>query len=285
MGAETAIAWTDSTFNPWWGCTKIDAACVHCYADTLDRRYGGGHWGPHAQRRTFGEKHWNEPLKWEREAAKDGVRRRVFCGSMCDWADILAPAGAVEQLWDLIRRTPHLDWLLLTKRADRIEQLLPKDWGDGYQNVWQGVTVGDQAGRWRLDHLTRIRARVRFVSVEPLLEPLDLSKWLAVRDTGHGPAPSWELTRSSDGEGTPLLHWVIVGAESGPKARPMAENWVRGIRDQCVASGAGFFYKQQVTNGGLRKIETPQLDGRRWVDPPTGIAPRARDLERERQVA
>lgn len=261
MGAETAIAWTDSTFNPWWGCTKVDPACLHCYAETFDKRVGGKHWGPNAERRVFGDAHWNEPLKWNRETTKAGERRRVFSASMCDWADVLAPPGLVQRLFGLIRSTPALDWLLLTKRADRIARLLPPDWtwGDGrpaspYANVWLGVTVGDRAGLQRADELRAIPARVRFLSVEPLLEDLG----------------QIDLTG---------IHWVIVGAESGPGARPMAEDWVRSVRDQCKAAGVGFFYKQQVTNGGMRKIETPELDGRRWVDPPTGIAPRATDLQ------
>ncbi len=258
MGVETAIAWTDSTFNPWWGCARIDPACEHCYAEALAKRYGHAVWGTTAGRRTFGDKHWNEPEKWNAAAIRAGVRHRVFCGSMCDWADKDAPAAEVPRLFALIRRTLGLDWLLLTKRHDRIAQTLPADWGEGYPNAWLGCTVGDKPGLRRAETLRHIPARVRFLSIEPLLEDLgDVS--------GH-----------LDG-----IHWVIVGAESGAHARPMEEAWVRNIRDQCIAAGVGFFYKQQVTNGGSRKIETPVLDGRRWVDPPTGIAPRASDLARQ----
>src|SRR5258707_547906 len=127
MSQQSAIEWTDHTYNPWWGCTKISAGCDHCYADTLSTRYGHDVWGPDAPRRFFGDKHWAEPIKWDRDAAAAGVRRRVFCGSMCDWAEGRHDqAEARTRLFALIEATPNLDWQLLTKRPGAIPHLVPK---------------------------------------------------------------------------------------------------------------------------------------------------------------
>lgn len=220
MADKTEIAWTDSTFNPWWGCSKVGPGCDHCYAEALDRRTGGDHWGPNKTPRVMSGDNWRKPVRWHRIAAASGTRRRVFCGSMCDWADKNAPDGQRDRLWDLIRTTPALDWQLLTKRAPNIAKSLPPDWGDGYENVWLGVTVENRKhGLPRIKHLRSVPARVRFLSIEPLLEdfgPLDLSG----------------------------IHWVIVGGESGPLARPMQPEWVASIRAQCEAQGVPFFFKQ-----------------------------------------
>src|SRR5687767_6851032 len=116
MGRNSTIEWTTHTFNPWWGCTKVSPGCQNCYAERLSTRYGHDVWGPGAKRRTFGEDHWKEPLRWEAEAARTGVRARVFCASMADVFDKDAPAKERKRLWKLIAKTPHLDWLLLTKR-------------------------------------------------------------------------------------------------------------------------------------------------------------------------
>lgn len=220
MGQETGISWTHHTFNPWWGCTAISPGCDHCYAETFDKRVGGAHWGKDAPRRLFGEKHWNEPRKWNEAAQKAGERRRVFCASMADIFDADAPEGQRERLWPLIRETPWLDWLLLTKRHGRIARNLPADWGDGYANVWLGVTVDDRRnGLPRVDVLRTIPARVRFLSVEPLLEDLG-----AVDLSG--------------------IHWVIMGGESGPGARVFLEDWARSLIRQCREQGAAPFVKQ-----------------------------------------
>lgn len=154
MGKETGIGWTRHTFNPWWGCKKVSAGCKFCYAESIDKVYGGGqHWGIGAPRREFGDKHWNEPRRWNKQAVKDGVRRRVFCASMADVFDPEAPAGALERLWQLIRETPQLDWLLLTKRPERIASSLPADWGKGWHNVWLGTSVENQeAADKRIPH-------------------------------------------------------------------------------------------------------------------------------------
>jgi protein gp37 len=220
MAEETEIAWTDSTFNPWWGCTKVAPGCDNCYAEALHNRFGGGHWGPGTTPRMMSIQNWNKPRRWQREAEASGVRRKVFCGSMCDWTDKNAPDGQRERLWQLIRETPNLDWQLLTKRAGNIEKCLPDDWGDGYQNVWLGVTVEDRAhGLKRMEMLKTIPAIVRFLSMEPLLESI-------------GPI---EL----DG-----IDWVIVGGESGPNARPLKSAWVNDIYNQCGEQMTPFFFKQ-----------------------------------------
>lgn len=140
---KTKINWATSTFNPWQGCTKVSAGCDHCYAERLDARnlYGEEtHWGAGVARRLFSETNWQKPLAWDRKASREGTRPRVFCASVADWADKEAPVGQRDRLWETIRNTPHLDWLLLTKRAPNIKKYLPTDWGKtGYTNCWLGV--------------------------------------------------------------------------------------------------------------------------------------------------
>ena len=221
MGVETEIAWTDHTFNPWWGCTKISPGCANCYAMAFDRRVGGKHWGPAAPRRIFGEKHWAEPLKWNEAAKKSGKPGLTFCASMADVFEAAAPLTEREKLWPLIRATPYLRWQLLTKRPERVAAALPADWGDGYENVWLGTTVEDQhRADMRLPILRSLPARVRFVSVEPMLEAMDLRGRL-------------------DG-----VAWVIVGGESGGGARPMRDEWTDPILAACAEVGAAPFVKQ-----------------------------------------
>lgn len=228
MGENTAIEWCDHTFNLSWGCTKVSPACTNCYAETWAKRTGFDVWGPKAERRTFGEKHWREPLKWNAAAERAGVRRRVFCSSM---ADVFEDHPTIEQerakLWPLIQATPWLDWLLLTKRADRIASCLPGNFSRvTFPNVWLGFTAEDQEwfsrratailkqpGLWQLPALW-------FVSAEPLLGPIDFKLALG-----------W-------------IGWVIGGGESGPHARPMHPQWARLLRDQCQAAGVSFLFKQ-----------------------------------------
>lgn len=248
MGAKTGIQWTDRTFNPWIGCTKIDPACTNCYAAVetfprVQRGHGIELWGKNAHRHRTSADNWKQPRRWNREAESTGLRQRVFCASLCDVfedRDDLAPWRA--DLWQLIRETPHLDWQLLTKRADCIAKFLPPDWGAGYDNVWLGVTAGDQAGAdKRLPLLGALPAKVRFVSYEPALE-----------------AVNWRTHFARF-----KFHWLIVGAESGATdetRRPMDEAWVRSARDDSAANGVAFFYKQNVTEHG-HKIGLPMLDG------------------------
>jgi protein gp37 len=243
VSEHTEIAWCDHTFNPWWGCSKVSEGCKNCYAERVSARFGGDHWGDGKQRRTFGTKHWLEPLKWSARVTKTGIRERVFSGSMCDIFDGIADPIERMNLFRLIARTPGLDWLLLTKRPEYIRAMLHPSWlSNPMPNVWFGATVENAARRDRILNLVQVPATVRFLSCEPLLGDLG-------RVNLKG------------------IHWVIAGAESGPWARPMSEDWVRSLRDQCQAQGVAFFYKQRIENG--RKISTPELDGRRWVEFPT----------------
>lgn len=239
MGERTAISWTDHTFSPVWGCIRVSPGCEHCYAEAFAKRMGLKIWGPSKStpRRTFNATHWSEPLKWNRLAARAGVRRRVFCGSMCD---IFEDHPTVDQerakLWPLIRATPHLDWQLLTKRPERITQCLPDDWDGGYPNVWLGTSVEDQPrADLRVPLLIGIPATVRFLSCEPLLGPVDLT---AVR-----PEPTDRGIRYADA--LRLIDWIIVGGESGPKARPMLIAWAGDLRNQCAQHRVAFFFKQR----------------------------------------
>ncbi len=252
MGDKTLIAWTDHTFNIAWGCVKVSPGCTNCYADDLSSRYGFDVWGPKAPRRTFGEKHWNEPRKWNRLAALEGQRRRVFCSSMCDnFEDHPTIVAQLPRLWALVRETPWLDWQLLTKRADRIARSLPADWytySNGYPNVWLGVSCENQeyADR-RVPCLAHVPAVVRFVSYEPALGPIDWNV-RSVWPTNMGLTP-----RLIDG-----LDWIIYGGESGAHHRGHELDWPRQTREQCAAAGVAFFYKQSPARFTERGIE---LDG------------------------
>lgn len=234
MAETTGILWTQSTFNPFWGCTQVAPGCDNCYAKAVDARVGGLHWGIGSTPRVMSDSYWKQPLRWDKKASAAGVRHRVFSGSMCDWTDKNAPAGQLARLWDLIRATPNLDWQLLTKRAPNIRRCLPTDWGNGYDNVWLGVTVEDRKhGLPRIEHLRRVPAKIRFLSIEPLLEDLG------------------EIDLNG-------IQWAICGGESGPSARPMAIEWVVSLRRQAAAAGVPFFFKQW---GGRRDKGGCLLDG------------------------
>jgi protein gp37 len=263
MGQTTSIAWTDHTFNIVWGCTQISPACAHCYAKTLSERWGFDVWGENAERRVFGDKHWNEPLKWDRQAEQEGRRHRVFCSSM---ADVFEDHPTVDQerlkLWPLIRQTPWLYWQLLTKRPENIAANLPADWGNGYSNVWLGTTIENQEfAERRLPQLLDIPAIIHFASGEPLLDSINLEPWLCSCPV-RCEMDSGQMTCSVDG----YLDWLIVGGESGPRHRPLNLSAVRSLRDQCQSSATPFFFKQ---HGG----RTPDaggclLDGREWKEFP-----------------
>jgi protein gp37 len=247
VGENSKIAWTDHTFNPWWGCTKVSPGCANCYAESFAKRTGLA-WGPQAERRFFTDKHWTEPVKWDAAARKVRELHRVFVASMADVfedrPELVAPRA---RLFALIDQTPNLAWLLLTKRPGNIEEMVPREWHAALPpNVWAGTTVENQAmADERIPVLLSVPARVRFLSCEPLLGPVSI--------------------RGGVGNLEPRVHWVIAGAESGPRARPMSEDWVRRIRDEC-AGRASFFYKQRIEGG--RKVEVPELDGRRWEEVP-----------------
>lgn len=244
MAENSAISWTDHTFNPWIGCTKVSPACDHCYAEAWDKRFSGGRWEPGAKRTRTGSKNWNAPRKWNAEAERLGVRKKVFCASLADVFDNKVPAEWRADLWQLIAETPALDWLLLTKRPQNIEKMLPDHWGIGWPNVWLGTTVENQteADR-RIPSLLIIPARVRFLSCEPLLGPLNLRNV----KMGLGHSLNAMTGRFSVGdflEPGGRIHWVIAGGESGPGARPSHPDWFRSLRDQCADTGTAFHFKQ-----------------------------------------
>ena len=175
MGAVTKIEWCDHTFNPWWGCTQVSPLCDHCYAMMLEARWHKrAHWGPGAPRRYFGGAHWREPLTWQHAAQAEGRRHSVFCASMADVFDNEVDQAMRDRLWSLIRQTAKLDWIVLTKRIGNAPEMLPKDWGGGYPNVWLLISV-DQAGLERdLPKLLAISAVVHGLSIEPQLTPVHL---------------------------------------------------------------------------------------------------------------
>ena len=220
MGDTTGISWTDHTFNPWWGCTAIAPGCDNCYAAALDKKTGGDYWNPKVRPRRTSLANWKKVFKWNEQAEIENKRRRVFCGSMMDWCDNNAPKDALFDLWELIKLTPNLDWQLLTKRATRISESLPDDWGDGYPNVWLGVTSEDvEHGTKRVNELRKIPTRLRFISAEPLLEDISRIEFYDI-------------------------DWLIIGGESGPNYRPMKKEWVENLIAACDEFDVDIWFKQ-----------------------------------------
>lgn len=253
MSETTPIEWCDSTWSPWEGCTKVSPGCDNCYAAGMNHWLRKGeNWGPGAPRRLYGDEHWDKPVRWQRAAGKFDTlhqrRRRVF-PSVCDIFDNDANAVERARFWGLVRLTPSIDWLVLTKRIGNAGCMLPADWGDGYSNVWLGATVVNQAEADRdIPKLLAMPARVRFLSIEPMLGPIDLTDITLRRGTGdeeHFDALHFDGDAEDEPElGTATLDWVICGGESGPKARPMHPDWARSLRDQCAAAGVPFLFKQ-----------------------------------------
>lgn len=259
MAKNSAIEWTDHTFNPWWGCAKVSPACDHCYAERDAKRHAPGQvlWGDDSTRRTFGPMHWKEPIRWARQARKLGsyaARPRVFCASMADVFDNHPDVeGERQKLWGLIEGTPELDWLLLTKRISNARKMMPAAWlGNPRPNVWLGISVVNQAEANRdVPRLLATPARIRFLSCEPLLEALDLARWLVPQcSAGSVAHPSGGGTTCPHCMGSRIrggcqpLNWVIAGGESGPGARPMHPAWPELIRRDCAVTSTPFFFKQ-----------------------------------------
>lgn len=241
MGKDSRIEWTHHTFNPWWGCVKVSPACDHCYAESWAKRVGSDVWGPESQRRFFSDAHWKEPLKWNRDAAADGIRRRVFCASMADVFENRPDLIETRlRLLELIEATPMLDWLLLTKRIHLVKKLLPKG-RELPPHVWIGTTVeNDEYARKRLKYLLELKTpSVRFVSCEPLLGPLNLEPYLQCNAAG---------TR---------IDWVIAGGESGHGSRPMDPAWPEGLQKQCAAADVPFHFKQWGHWAPASNLEVP----------------------------
>ena len=280
MAENTKIEWTDHTFNPWEGCQKVGAGCLHCYAETRNARFAGGqavNFGPGAPRRRTTAANWRKPLAWnanhEEFFAKHGRRQRVFCASLADVFDNAVDPQWRVDLFSLILKTPNLDWLLLTKRIGVVPKLLDEsirhieslpDWTDEKphpleavrnmladwvllrkppKNVWLGATIVNQEEADRdIPKLLSVAAAVHFLSMEPLLGPVDLTGEYLKAKLGEYPfkgLPAEHRTQLLE-----MLDWVIVGGESGPGARPMSPDWARALRDQCQAAGVPFFFKQ-----------------------------------------
>lgn len=263
-------------FNPWRGCTKVSPGCAHCYAETQSKRNPKvlGIWGKEGSRSIASEAYWKQPFQWDRAAAESGERRRVFCASLADVFEgrdtmPMEPWAAVEEararLFRTIDSTPNLDWLLLTKRPENIgdmwhtssEYLGGERWGKCMptrrrfrrKNVWLGTSVEDQElTDERVPELLKCRdlAQVLFLAVEPLLGPVDLTR--IRRQLGVQSFETYSVLRGKDGlnEGQPRerIDWVIVGGESGSRARPLYTQWVRDLVRQCSEAGAACFVKQ-----------------------------------------
>ena len=262
MSEHTNIEWADHTFNPWVGCTKVGPACDNCYAEGWAKYTGQPELWNGERRRTTAT-NWQQPIKWDRAAAAAGVRRRGF-PSLCDPFDNQIPQRWRDDLWHRIEQTPHLDWLLLTKRPGNIARMLPnpttgvKPWGNGWPNVWLGVSAGIQEDADRnIPILLAAAARIHFVSLEPLLGPIDLTriKLKGIVDPFDALAgATWSRPPSLNGarffssniarDDRAKLDLVIAGGETGPRARPMHPDWPRSLRDQCVDAGVSFYFKR-----------------------------------------
>lgn len=239
MGEQTKISWTDHTWNPWYGCRKVSAGCKNCYMYRDMAHYGKDPLTVQRGKTTF-----SAPLKWKKPA-------RVFTCSWSDWFIEEADAWRGEA-WEIIRKTPYLTYQICTKRPERIKDHLPTDWGNGYPNVWLGVTAENQEmADLRISALLWIPAVVRWLSVEPMLEPIDLKF-----------KGDWSDGRNGRSDN---IHWVVVGGESGPNFRPMELDWARSIRDQCAAVRVPFFFKQE---SGMRPGTNPILDGKEYHEFP-----------------
>lgn len=256
MAENSKIEWCDHTFNPWIGCTKVGPGCDNCYAEAMmDKRLQAVTWGVGQERKRTSAANWKLPIKWNAEAARTGTRPRVFCASLADWLDLEVPIAWLVDMLDLIRTTPHLDWLLVSKRIGNWKKRLLQaieyvafkivhfelaqwinEWirGRAPANVQIGSTICTQPEADRdLPKLYEIPARVRFLSVEPMLGQIDLGDFdHECGDPPHSPCPvMWP-------------DWIICGGESGPHARPMHPDWARSLRDQCAAARVPFFFKQ-----------------------------------------
>jgi len=309
--ALTNIEWTGTplpngtilpgySFNTHWGCFKVSPGCTNCYAEGQAKRYGHDIWGPAAttERRLFGDAHWREPLAWNAQAHASGIRRKVFANSFSDWAEDHPQLDPVrERMWELIRATPNLDWLLLTKRPENIATMMPEGF---WPNVWLGTSAENQhyfntRVPILIEHTKRVP--VLFVSVEPMLGPVDVGVgfdlWCGGCHPARGPdIPAFCTEAYTKGVYDPIsqrinhqlpdhsacrepivdyVDWVIVGGESGPRRRPFDVAWARQVRDTCRRAGKAFFFKQ---HGGRTHAEGGcLLDGREYKQFPTPRLP------------
>jgi protein gp37 len=246
MGEKTGIVWCDHTFNPWIGCQKVSDGCKNCYAARDNNRYHWvGEWG-RDYRRTSAE-NWKKPIQWAKQAVKDGVIRRVFCASLADVFDASVLDEWRTDLLDLICTCAQIggvEWLILTKRPENIEWMLPKTWiGEPRDYIRIGVTAENQVmADKRIPELLRNWSGKNFISAEPMLSDIDLRDF------------------------TEKIDWLICGCESGPNSRKTKHDWVRNLRYQCVFGGVPFFLKQLMIDNKL--IVLPSLDDRVWYEFP-----------------
>lgn len=233
MAENSKIGWTDHTHNFWWGCNKVSEECKFCYIDGIMRR--GGHEPFKGPMRT---KNWSNPIKWNRLAESKQKRQRIFTCSMSDFFHPGADDWR-EEAWSVIRECDWLDWLILTKRPELIQDRLPSDWGMGYENVWLGTTAGCRESLSRVEILCSIPSAVAFVSAEPLLESMDFSPYLDELD------------------------WVITGCERAKKGsrRLMNLDWIRQIDDQCQKAHVPHYFKQYYIDDKGIPCEDGILDG------------------------
>lgn len=254
----TSIPWADYTFNPWLGCTKVQPECTHCYAENetpvrVHRGRGLELWGPKAARHVTSEETWKQPLRWNRVAELSTHRPRVFCASLADVfedrPDLIEPR---TRLLNVIEATPRLDWLLLTKRPENVNRLTARWFDVMPSNVWVGTTGGTQKTLERnLRELMTVNARVRVLSIEPLLERVELDPMgLDHRDTSGR-----------------AIDWVIVGGESGHEARPCALEWIESVVEECRLHGIPCLVKQ-LGAAAVRILERPAST------PPWEMSPR-----------
>lgn len=253
MAEKSNIGWTQATWNPFYGCTKVSPGCAHCYMFRDMKRYGRDPETVTRSKTTF-----SDPLKW-----RDS--RLIFTCSWSDWFHADADAWRPEA-WDIIRRTPHHTYQVLTKRPERIADHLPADWGNGWPNVWLGTSVENQRWTPRIAKLLQVPAHVHFISGEPLLGSVILVAWCpsCQRPLLGSSSPTCGTCHGA----TTRLDWVIAGGESGVDHRPMQLDWARSLRDQCQAAGIPFFLKQLGGHPDARAHEKALLDGRTHTDMP-----------------
>jgi len=257
MAENSKIQWTHNTFNPWIGCSKVSEGCRFCYAEELmDHRRHRVEWGPNGDRSKTASSTWGEPLRWNRAAKQEGVRYRVFCASL---ADVFEDRDDLhlwrEELFELIRQCSSLDWLLLTKRPENISKWIPWQNEKPWDHVWLGTSIENQStADERIPYLLNVPAVCHFLSIEPLLGPINFRTIPTFEDgqaffrdalNKYDWHPNWEMNESWSGSG---IDWVIVGGESGSKARPCNVEWIRDIVDQCRAAGVAPFVKQLGAN-------------------------------------
>jgi protein gp37 len=266
---KSAIEWTDATWNPVTGCTKVSPGCDHCYAETFAERFRGtpGHHFENGFDLTLRPERLGHPLAWKKP-------KRIFVNSMSDLFHDDIPDEYIAKVWETMAATPQHTYQLLTKRHARMRSFFTRWPNAVLTNLWLGVSVEDQ--KWadiRIPTLLDTPAAVRWISAEPLLGPVDLTN-LATHS--RGPVAHWEgrdqlntltgVPRDPAWKSFPGLDWVVVGGESGREARPMDPDWARSLRDQCTKARVPFLFKQW---GGVNKKATGrELDGRTWDEYP-----------------